>query len=274
MNAAIWKRAIRECRLQLAISSVLLILFGWLFVWLMSFFQAGNWASLLNLLPNFMQPMLGVPLALLATPAGQISVLYVHIVTVVIGIGWAIGQASDVVSGEIARGTMEHLATLPLRRVTLIVVPSIVAALGAAVLAASVWLGNVLGLATVGFQARVSPLEFLPGVLNLSAMVFCLYGLTTLFSSWQHDRWQTIKLGGGLFVLSFVLKMIARMWPAGRWLRYGTFLAAFEPQHLILLPADRWVLSLYYDGILLALGLGGLVAAGVIFTCRDLPVPR
>ena len=68
MNPAIWKRALSECRLQLGISAALLILFGWLFVWLMSLFQAGAWASLLNLLPNSMQPILGVPLAALATP--------------------------------------------------------------------------------------------------------------------------------------------------------------------------------------------------------------
>jgi ABC-type transport system involved in multi-copper enzyme maturation permease subunit len=274
MNPAIWKRALCECRLQLAISAALLILFGWLFVWLMSLFQAGAWASLLNLLPSSMQPILGVPVAALATPAGQISVLYVHLVTMLIVIGWAIGQGSDVVSGEIARGTMEHLAALPIRRATLLAVPSAVSAAGALLLAFSVWLGSLLGLLTVHFHARVSSGQFLPAVLNLAALTFCLTGLTTLFSACGRDRWQTIKLSGGLYLVSLVLKMTARLWPAAEWLRWTSFLAAYEPQQLVLMPGDPWRLLLGYDAILVGLGLLALLAATAIFSYRDLPVAR
>jgi hypothetical protein len=274
MNPAIWKRAVWECRLQLGISAALLILFGWLFVWLMSLFQAGAWASLLNLLPNFMQPMLGVPVAALATPAGQISVLYVHLVTMLVMIGWAIGQGSDVVSGEIARGTMEHLAALPIRRATLVVVPAVVSAVGSLVLAFSVWLGSLLGLLTVHFHAKVSIGLFLPAVFNLAAMTFCLTSLTTLFSACGRDRWQTIKLSGGLYLASLVLKMTARVWPAGQWLRWCSFLTAYEPQQLILMPSSRWWWSLGYDGLLVGVGLVAIVAAAVIFSHRDLPIAR
>jgi ABC-type transport system involved in multi-copper enzyme maturation permease subunit len=274
MNLAIWKRAVAECRLQLAISVALLLLFGWLFVWLMSLFQAGAWASLLNLLPNSMQPILGVPVAALATPAGQISVLYVHLVTMLIVIGWAIGQGSDVVSGEIARGTMEHLAALPIRRATLVAVPSVVSAAGSLLLAFSVWLGSLLGLLTVHFHARVSVVQFLPAVLNLSALGFCLSSLTTLFSACGRDRWQTIKLSGGLYLISLVLKMTARLWPAAEWLRWTSFLAAYEPQQLVLMSGDRWRSLLGYDAVLIGLGLLALLAATAIFSRRDLPVAR
>jgi hypothetical protein len=221
-----------------------------------------------------MQPILGVPVAALATPAGQISVLYVHLVTMLIVIGWAIGQGSDVVSGEIARGTMEHLAALPIRRATLLAVPSAVSAAGALLLAFSVWLGSLLGLLTVHFHARVSSGQFLPAVLNLAALTFCLTGLTTLFSACGRDRWQTIKLSGGLYLVSLVLKMTARLWPAAEWLRWTSFLAAYEPQQLVLMPGDPWRLLLGYDAILVGLGLLALLAATAIFSYRDLPVAR
>ena len=52
MNFALWKKAVSDAWLTLAVSSVLLILFCWLFVWLMSFLDVGKWSSLLDLLPE------------------------------------------------------------------------------------------------------------------------------------------------------------------------------------------------------------------------------
>jgi len=52
MNLALWKKAVSDAWLTLAVSSVLLILFCWLFVWLMSLFDIGAWSRLLDLLPE------------------------------------------------------------------------------------------------------------------------------------------------------------------------------------------------------------------------------
>jgi ABC-2 type transport system permease protein len=174
----------------------LLVLFCWLFVWLMSFFDVGKWQNLLSLLPNFVQPMLGVPLNKLASPAGQLSILYTHVVTLLVCVGWAVGRGSDSISGEIGRGTMDLLLSLPVWQITVMIVPAVVAALGTAVLAASVWVGTALGLSSVRF-ADPPPLgQFLPGAANLFAMTFCFTGITTLVSSGNRDRWRTISLSG------------------------------------------------------------------------------
>ena len=160
MNLALWKKAVSDAWLTLVVSSVLLILFCWLFVWLMSHFDMGAWSTMLNLLPNFVQPMLGVPLAKLATPAGQLSFLYVHVVTILVCVGWAVGRGSASISGEIGRGTMDLLLSLPVWRMSVMTVPAVVATLGAAVLAASVWAGLVLGLLCVKFHQPPPPQEF------------------------------------------------------------------------------------------------------------------
>ena len=154
LNLALWKKAVSDAWLTLAVSSALLILFCWLFVWLMSFFDAGRWGSLLSLLPNFVQPMIGVPLAKLASPAGQLSVLFGHLVTILVCVGWAVGRGSDSISGEIGRGTMDLLLSLPVWRISVMAVPAVVATLGAAVLAASVWLGWPWGCCASGFRIR------------------------------------------------------------------------------------------------------------------------
>lgn len=273
-SVALWKQAVSDAWVQLAASCGVLVLFGWLFVWLMSLFRIGAWAALLQLMPNFVQPLLGVPLADLATAAGRLSFLYVHVITLLVCIGWAVGRGSDAVSGRIARGTLELVLTLPVRRATVLLIPSVVSTVGGALLAGSVWAGSWLGLVTVDLDGVATARQFLPAALNLFALTFCLGGLTTLLSSWDHDRWRTVWLAGGLFVLSAIVEMVSRLWPTGAWLRYATFLSAFEPQRLALMDGGTWLASLRYDGVLAGIGVAGYLAATVVFAVRDIPVAR
>jgi len=300
MNRAVWRKAIRESRVQVIVSSVLLVLFGWLLVWLMSFIPTLMIRDFLKILPaamnRFMEASAGVPVDQITTNAGRLSILYVHVITMLVCIGWAVGRGSDVVSGEITRGTMDLLLALPIRRVEVVFVSAVVAAVGAMVLAVSVWVGTWIGLATTNPPEEVSPSQFVPGmsmapippppapsqpvdvaifwpgVFNLAAMTFCLAGLTTLLSSMDHVRWRTIWLAGGLFIVSFAVKMVARLWAPGDWMKYLSFLTAFEPQQLILMENDATRgLAWRYDGTLVTIGLAGYAAAAVIFARRDIP---
>jgi len=189
-------------------------------------------------------------------------------------IGWAVGRGSDAVSGGISDGTLELLLTAPVRRVTVLWVPAVVTALGSVLLGLALWLGTWIGINTVTLEGPTSIGDYLPGVVNMVTMTFCLTGLTTLLSSWDNNRWRTIWLSGGLFVVSLIVKLIARLWEPGDWLKYLSFLTAFEPQNLILLGNRGWPLALEYNGTLLAVGLLSYAAAAVIFTYRDIPVPR
>jgi len=273
MNAALWKKAVSDAWLQLAVCSVLLVLFSWVFVWLMSLFPVGAFSTILRWMPSFVQPIVGVPLAELATPTGQLSILYVHAITLLLCVGWAVGRGSDPISGEIGRGTMDLILSLPIRRVEVLVAPAVVAAAGAAVLAASVSAGTLLGLKTVTLHGDVSLWKFFPGAVNLCAMTFCLTGVTALFSSFNRDRWRTISLAAGFFVISFIIKMVGRLWSAGWWLKYCTFLSAFQPQRLILVPDHSGLTALKCNLTLVLLGLTCYAAAGVIFSRRDIPAP-
>lgn len=271
MNRALWKKAVAAAWVQLLISSVLLILFSWLFVWLMGLFKLGAWANFLQMLPDFSHRMIGVPIKHIASPAGQISILYEHVITILIFIGWAIGRGSDSISGEISRGTMDLTLTLPVRRASVIFVPAVTATLGAVVLGASVWLGTWLGLVVARGGEGISATQFLPGVVNLVAMTFCLTGITTFVSSWNRSRWRTISITAGVFVVSVIIKMVGRLWEPGDWLKYLSFLTAFDPQKVILLPNGTWDMSLRFNSILIALGILGYAAAMLVFARRDIP---
>lgn len=115
----------------------------------MSQFKVGGIGMILNLLPGFVEPLFGVPLKLLAGPTGQLSVIYIDVVTMLVCVGWALGRGSDAVSGEIARGTMDLILSLPVWRLTVLLAPAVVTALGSMLLAASVHLGLKIGLECV-----------------------------------------------------------------------------------------------------------------------------
>ncbi|MGA2799411.1 MAG: ABC transporter permease subunit, partial [Thermoguttaceae bacterium] len=251
MNRALWRKAFSDIWVQLLISSLILAGFSWLFLWLLSLFKADFAFSLLKALPSFLQRMLSLPVGELATPAGVISIIFVHIVILLVCGGWAVGRGSDPICGEIGRGTMDLLVTLPVWRPTLLVIPAVAATLGAALLAASIMLGIALGLHTVIIRKEISLVQFTPGAVNLFSMFFCLTGITTLLSSIIHDRWRTIIMAVGLYIVSIILEAIYRAWPAGAWLHYCNFLCTFKPQELIVLWNNSPWTQVTYNAVLL-----------------------
>jgi ABC-2 type transport system permease protein len=273
MNPALWRKAFSDAWLHLLVSSLILIAFAWIFLWLMSQIDFGVFATLLKAMPPFIQRLTNIPLADLATPAGRTSILFVHVVTLLVCVGWAVGRGSDPISGEIGRGTMDLLASLPIYRASLLVPPAVTAALGAAFLALSVWLGIGFGLATTKI-ADVILLKFFPGVINLFSLMFCLTGITTFISTWTRDRWRTVFIAVGVFLVSFILELVGRSWEKGGWLEYFTFMSQFHPQEFILIPGKAGWPMIRSNGILLALGLISYLIAAIIFWRRDVPISR
>ena len=282
-HPALWQRAVSRAWRQLAVSVVVLVLFGWVFVWLVSMVE---WAALMQAFGELLKPILKDDLPLYATKSGQVSFLFHHPIIQLVCFGWAIARGSDVVAGEISRGTMEHLLTLPVRRIMVFLAPSAVAVAGAAALAASTWAGLSLGLLTVQWFEGLSPADFIASAVNQFAMIFCVLAFTTLFSAMDHDRWRAIWRATGLFLLSAIVFTIGFMWPAGWWLKCCAFHGAYQPQTLVLKPDEAWSLPLgpagaitwpiavWFNLVLIVLGLGFFVAAAVIFVRRDIPIPR
>jgi ABC-2 type transport system permease protein len=274
MNRALWQKAVADCWLQCLISALILVGFSWIFIWLVSQVPAGALTPLMRLFGQFIEQMSGLPVAELLSPAGRLSLLFVHVVTMLVCVGWAVGRGSAPISGEVGRGTMDLLASLPIRRATLIFIPAAVSAAGAMLLALTVWAGIALGVKTVTLEGPVPLGQFAPGVLNFFAMIFCLTGMTCFVSSWVADRWRTIFISVGVFLISFILKMIAQLWQAGSWLRYGSFLTAFQPQQLVLGSKPHDWTAFRYNAVLIGLGLICYAAAAIVFWRRDVPASR
>ncbi len=273
MNRALWTKAISDAWRQFIVSFVLLTLFAWLFVWLMSRFP-GRHGNHFEVAARLRAVDGRCAAGNARHAAGQLSILYIDVVTLLVCVGWALGRGSDSITGEISRGTMDLILTLPIWRVSVVLVPAAVSAAGAALLSAAVLLGTRLGLASVHFDPPVPLGDFFPGAVNLACMTFCFTGITTMISAGLRDRWMAFAISGGFYIVEIVIKLVARMWPNGKWLFNLTFLTPFEPQELILSTDPASHLALRYNLTLIALGLVSYVVAVVIFNRRDIPGPR
>ena len=285
MNYALWKKAANEAKWLLLGSATLLFAFLWLRVWLTSQLSLSRLRIILNLLPEQWERLSPVPFEQIATASGRIAIGYDEPIVLLVLTVWGIGRGSDVVSGELGRGTMEMLLAQPVRRTTVLWSHAAVTLLGAAALAAAAWLGTYVGLSTVELEEPVSARLFLPAAVNLFALAAFLAGISTLASSFQRDRWATIGLVGAFYAVEIIFKVVGRAAPNFSWLVYLSAFTAFEPQVLVGDQVRAWtfwvpqsgggfVLGGWgYHGALLALAAVCYALATWIFCRRDLPAP-
>jgi ABC-2 type transport system permease protein len=273
MNRALWIKAITDARPLLLGLTVLLFVFHWLFVWLTGLFKPEALDTIYKAFPPQLLALMAVSIEKMLSPTSRIAMAYIDPVVVFATVTWGIARGSDCVSGEINRGTMEMLLAQPIRRTSIIFTHAVVTTFGAAIMSLASWLGTCQGLASVDFGQQVNRADFVPGAVNLFALMFFLAAASTLVSSWGSYRWRTVGVMGAIYAVELMFKIVARLAPPYDWLMYATFLGAYEPQVMIIEPDKAWEMSLSHDSTLIGLGLACYVAAAIVFSRRDLPAP-
>lgn len=276
MKRALFWKSLSDARWLLGCCALLLFVFHFLVVWIVSILDLPNlgevFERVLGPLGPIIERILPIPLAEMTSPVGMLSVSYTDPVVLFTATYWAISRGSDAISGELDRGTFEMVLAQPISRLTALLIPAAVTALGAAALVLAGWLGIAIGLLFIDVGQPVSPLRFLPCVANLFCFTFFLAGLTTMVSSLHSYRWQTIGWVGGFYVAQLIIKVIARMGQID-WLTYFTFFGAYEPAVMVTQPEGATGMILRYNGVYLVLGLASYVVAAFVFCRRDLPPP-
>lgn len=274
MNRTLWKSNFVEGRLLLACCCIILFGFNWVYVWASSLVKLGMVEELLNTLPPELVALSGVEdTKQIATTAGRLGLGYVDPVVLFASGVWAIARGSDAVSGPLGRGTLEMILSQPVRRITLLGIHSAITIAGAVLLALCAFGGTAMGLATVTLEQSVEINLFVAPAINVFSLTFFVAGLTTFVSSFDTYRGRTVGIVSGFYIFAMVIQLLVRTVDSLEWLKYFTFLAAYEPVILVTEPENAWTLSLQYNGILLGLGALAFLAGGVVFCRRDLPAP-
>ena len=194
---------------------------------------------------------------------------------------FAISRGSDVVSGELGRGTLEMLLAQPVSRRQVLYTQSAVTVACLAVLCGLTWAGTMVGIQTtwvkedvpppsigipglgiriplslrepakikVPMREKTKPAYFVAGAVNLFSLGVALAGFSGLVSACDRYRWRTIGIVVSVYVVSLVLKLLGQAVSEVAWLQRLSLFTAYEPQKFISLavhePARAWALALY-----------------------------
>lgn len=270
------KKAMLEAWPLLSACSLMVFAFCWTRVWIISQFELQRLQGFLDQLRPFEQFM-PVPLDQVLTYPGSLALTFDEPVLILCVLVWSISRGSDIVSGELSRGTLEMLLAQPIGRMKLMAAHVVLAVFGVILLAALAWLGLYMGIQTnsvretvnsgVNFQLWTFKIPIVPGTeqtvmvplrervnaslfiapcFNLMAFSMFMLSLSTLASAVDRYRWRTIGCVLGIYVLELLLYLLAKATPGTAWCHWFTFFTLYQPDGIVHLsgrdPAMMWSL--------------------------------
>ena len=280
MNRAVLKKCLVDARLLFAACAIALFAFCWVRVYIISRVDLETFSEIVEKLWDKWADFWPVSLSQLLSYSGRIAVTFDEPIVVLCVSVFAIARGSDVVSGEINRGTMELLLAQPVSRWQVLLSQAMVTVVGIVLLSVAAWLGTLAGIMTntvqeevprpalkvpgigleiplslkkpekirVPMRTKVEPQNFIPGAVNLGALGICLAGISSLASAFDRYRWRTIGLVVGFYVVQTIFKISGMAIAEVAWLKKASIFTAYEPQKFIATAvhdaANTWSLVL------------------------------
>ena len=281
MNPTLLKKCLAEARLLFAGMSLLLFAFCWLWVFIVSRLQTSQFAAIVEQVWDQFKDVYPVPLDQLLSYTGRLAVVYNEPI-IVFGVSiFAIARGSDVVSGELGRGTLEMLLAQPVSRLQVLYTQAAVTIGCMLLLCGLTWAGTAAGIYTmsvkedvpppslgipglgiriplsfskpekinVPLSEKTRPAYFVPGAFNLFCLGVALAGFSSFVSSLDRYRWRTIGIVVAAYVVSLILKILGQAISEVAWLQWFSLFTAYEPQKFISIavhdPAHAWSLVLH-----------------------------
>jgi ABC-2 type transport system permease protein len=253
------RKTIRDARWLWLSCAACLFAFAWVHVLINSRVDMGRFAKILENIPDAWEKLAPVPFKQLMSYPARLSVLYEEPLVYMLMTIWCIARASDSVSGELGRGTMEIMLSQPVSRKQVILTPTLVTLLGIGGLVTVLWVGSACGISTtwvekpstggwtvpftgieiplgieesierVPMTTLVSPRQFLPAALNYACFGFFLCGFCTMLSAFDRYRWRTIGIMIGFYVVQMLAELLGQAVESLSWLRTISFFRAYEP---------------------------------------------
>lgn len=261
INRMLAKKYVGQASLLWLGCGLALFAFSWVRVWVVSLIDMGKFKIILEQFREY-ERFAPISFDQLFTYAGRVGMTFDEPVVIFCVVVWAISRGSDVVSGELNRGTLEMMLAQPISRTQLMLTNAVVSIAGLACLCLLVWLGIWIGVQLTSVEETVPPpsvrvplfnfqiplstaepekvtLEmkdeidcsvFFPSTVNLFAFGFFILGLSTFVSSMDRYRWRTIGIVITIYVFQIVLFGLGKAAESLSWLTHFTFFDLYRPQ--------------------------------------------
>lgn len=238
--------------------------FAWVRVWVSSLLDLGQFRTILEQFRDF-ERFAPVGFDVLFTHTGRVGMTFDEPIVILCIVIWCVSRGSDVVSGELGRGTMEMVLSHAISRTALLLSHAVVSIVGLATLCLLLWGGIAAGVANTTVSETVPPPSvripftmievplstaepvkqtflmseqvdwevFGTGVFSLFAFGFFLLGLATMLSSIDRYRWRTVGAVISIYVIQLVLFGLGKATERLDWLRAMSFFNFYRPQQQI-----------------------------------------
>ncbi|HEY9724285.1 MAG TPA: ABC transporter permease subunit [Oscillatoriaceae cyanobacterium] len=265
MNTTLLFQEIRRALPFFALLALGLAVYSIVFVAVFPSVQS-EMAEMLKAVPPLLRPLVKAHVGLDAFE-NFLATGYLHPVALGLMASWAVSCGAQAVAGEIEQGTLGWMLAYPIGRVRFLLTKAWVLLGGAVLLAALLGLGfwqtaTLLGVSHLNIQTYVL----------LSANTALLYGAIGMLTLWasaaSSERGKPGMLGGGLFVVSFLLNYVTQLWAPLHRYRCLSLFAYYDPRAVLLAHGLPWQNSLVLGGLLVV----GLLAAVTTFARRELTI--
>ncbi len=237
-------------------------MFTWVRIWTIAQFEISGFRPLLEQVKMF-ERFSPVPLEQFLTHEGVIGLSFAEPILLLCVLTWSISRGSDVVSGELGRGTLEMMLAQPITRSRMILAHACISVSGLAILCLASLGGIIAGIYTnstlvseypepvliMGVEVtpfwlepakRMVPLSdlvdlryFYAPTLNLFSLGFFVLALTVLIGAIDQYRWRTIGIVVGIYILQALLFVLGKSTPYTSFLIPFSFLAAYQPDWMV-----------------------------------------
>ncbi len=269
INHVMVRSYIKQAALLFLACAVALFAFAWIRVWVVSLLDMGQFQTIVEQFREF-EKFSPVKFDVLFTYQGRVAMTFDEPIVIFCTVVWCIARGSDVVSGEVGRGTMEMLLAQPISRIQILASHALVAIGGLILLCLLVWAGIAIGVQATtveetvpppavevpffGWQVplqlgqaktesfrlaeRVDARAYGAATFSLFAFGFFLLGLSTLLSSLDRYRWRTIGGVMAIYVIQLVMFGLAKSAESLSWLENFTFFTCYRPEPLTSLVSE------------------------------------
>ncbi len=270
IDRVLCKKYVGQSSLLWASCAAALFSFAWVRVWVVSLLDMQQFSTVLEQFRDF-EKFSPIKFDQLITYVGRVGATFDEPIIVLCIAVWCVARGSDVISGELGRGTLEMLLAQPISRTRLLLSHAFVSTLGLLGLVLLVWAGMWIGIQVTEFEETVAPPSvrvpffgfeiplssdapekvtvsmservdaglFAGSVVNLFAFGFFLLGLSTMVSSCDRYRWRTIGAVIAFYIFQTVMYGLGKAAEQLAWLEHLTFLTCYRPQQLTLAAMEE-----------------------------------
>lgn len=264
------RKYIGQSSLLFASLGAALFAFAWVRVWVVSLLDMGQFQAILEQFREF-EKFAPIDFDALFTYPGRVGMTFDEPIVIFCTVIWCVSRGSDVVSGELGRGTLEMTLAQPISRTSLLLSHAMVSVLGLASLCLLVWAGVTMGVSFTSVTETIAPSSFrLPWInldipltteaatevsvplservdvrtyaastFHLFCFGFFLLGLASFFSSLDRYRWRTVGAVVSVYVFQLVMFGLGKAAESLQWLLSLTFFSCYKPQKMTSLVGEN-----------------------------------